>query len=138
MKPAAKKPAAAESVAAPVAEESTPQRCAIGDVQSMKGTLDDHVLHLLETKYGGLWSNFAAAAAAAASAADCGGGFDNHDDSGDDPHPRAAGCKIDYRFSNIRLSLGAIAGDHLETLPAPLYQSILKPRVMIANSCPSL
>ena len=60
MKPASKKNAAAESVAPPneVAvvhqDENIQQRCAIGDVQSMKGMLDDYVLQLLEQpKYGG-------------------------------------------------------------------------------------
>ena len=47
MKPASKKNAAAESVAPPNEvgvvhqDENIQQRCAIGDVQSMKGMLDD-------------------------------------------------------------------------------------------------
>jgi hypothetical protein len=65
MKPAPKKAAAAECDVAPAAEANAPQRCAIGDVQSMKGTLDDHVLHLLETKYGELRGGGGVVAAAA-------------------------------------------------------------------------
>ena len=58
MKQTPKKSTAGESVAAATLEATPPQdvdaprRCAIGDVQSMKGMLDDYVLHLLEVKYG--------------------------------------------------------------------------------------
>jgi hypothetical protein len=54
---ASKKNAAAESPPKEEAvvhqDENIQQRCAIGDVQSMKGMLDDYVLQLLEQpKYG--------------------------------------------------------------------------------------
>ncbi len=74
--------------------EDPPQRCSIGDTQSMKGLLDDHVLHYLESKYGGQSSSLLLLLPPPLVCLT----------------PSSTGFQIDMRYANMRLTLGALAG----------------------------